>query len=124
MCLTGGFALATIAEEKVGAAVACQPAFPFLRQIRTLGLSDDERAKASQRAAKLYSLEGRPCLKGYRYRWDHISRPSHLRAAKKIFGPAFERHPSLPGRGHSTLTGPAPHPDVQRDIEEFLAARL
>lgn len=124
MCLTGGFALAAIAEERVGAAVACQPAFPFFRGIRTLGLSEEERRRASERARGLAALEGRPCLKGYRYRWDLICRPSHMRAAQRIFGPAFERHPNLPGRGHSTVTRTPPDPAVMGDLEAFLEARL
>lgn len=123
MCMTGGFALATIAEEGVGAAVACQPAFPFFRGIRTLGLSRDERESASQRARRLTVDQGRPCLQGYRHRWDYICRPAHLRAAKRIFGESFEGI-TIPGRGHSTVTAEPPSERVVEGIREFLAARL
>lgn len=120
MCLTGGFALAAIADPGVHAAVACQPGAPFFRHISTLGLSESERTNASRRAQGLPS----PCAKGYRYSKDLVCREGHMQAAKTIFGDAFTRHPDLAGKGHSTLTGKTAHEDVFSDVLQFLDKRL
>jgi hypothetical protein len=120
LCLTGGFALATIAEPGVGAAAACEPAFPFFRRIATLGLSKTERDRARARAATLPP----PCAKGYRYSGDRACRESHMRAAQTLLGDAFERFPDLSGSAHSTLTTDTASEAVFQDVLQFLNARL
>jgi dienelactone hydrolase len=121
MCLTGGFALAAIAQAPVKAAIACQPAFPFFRSISTLGLSAKERDAVAAGAAELAA----PCAKGYRYRNDRICRNSHMRAAQDLLEDRFERYtPDLPGSDHSTLTSNSASEAVYRDVLAFLKARL
>ena len=126
MCLTGGFALGTIAKSPVAAAIACQPAYPSFQKARTLGLSKQQRKAAGARAATL----PKPCARGYRYRWDPMSWPAHMRGAKDMLGDQFERMKDLDGLGHSILTsdkfqgrkGYVPH--IFDEIVEFLGARL
>lgn len=120
MCLTGGFALAAIGGPGVHAAIACQPSWPFLFKVDSLAMSDSERANACTRAGLL----PKPCAKGYRYLGDRVSRAAHMEAAKDIFGDAFERHPDLPGRAHSTLTTDSRSEAVYADVLAFLNARL
>lgn len=120
MCLTGGFALVTISDINVEAAVACQPSFPFFTQIHTLGLSSEQRQRVSSRAS---SLE-QPIAKGYRYKKDLICRPAHMNAAKELLGNAIETHPEIPGFGHSTLTNGSDENGVFADSLEFLRMRM
>jgi dienelactone hydrolase len=120
MCLTGGFALAALAKPNVDAAIACQPSWPLLFNVKSLGLSDAERDGAVARAKTLPRL----CAKGYRYAHDIICRPTHMCAAKAMFDDAFQRQPDLPGRSHSTLTGSSASEAVFRDVLEFLDHRL
>ena len=120
MCLTGGFSIAAIAHSDVKAAIACQPSFPFFRNITTLGLSDSERAGARQGASELPA----PCVKAYRFERDRICKDQHMNAAADLLNEAFERHPDIPGRGHSTLTGSTANPQVYDDVLAFLTQRL
>lgn len=120
MCLTGGFALAAIADPGVHAAIACQPGIPFFRHISTLGLSKSERRNALIRAQTL----PKPCAKGYRYAKDRVCRERHMKAATTILGDAFARYPDLPGEGHSTLTGSTANESVFSDVLDFLNRRL
>jgi hypothetical protein len=120
MCLTGGFALAGIAQPNVEAAAACQPAFPFFFGIETLGLSERERDAVRRRAASL----PQPCAKTYRFAGDRICRASHMRAVRTLLGAAVERYPDPPGSGHSTLTGETANEEVFQDVLRFLNARL
>jgi dienelactone hydrolase len=126
MCLTGGFALAAIADSGVHASIACQPSVPFIFNISTLGLSNEEREMASRRARTL----PKPCAKGYRYAGDSISKDAHMKAASDLLGDAFERYPDLNGMGHSTLTADEWSkrkewdPGVFDDVLAFLDARL
>ncbi|WP_159453141.1 dienelactone hydrolase family protein [Pseudooctadecabacter jejudonensis] len=120
MCMTGGFAIAAIAEPSVKAVVSCQPSAPFFTGIETLGLSDRERADVRN------GLSGKamPCVKAYRYQRDHLCRSTHLEAAAEILGSYFERHPDLPGKGHATLTTNSASDAVYRDALAFLRERL
>ncbi|PTX54552.1 dienelactone hydrolase [Litoreibacter ponti] len=120
MCLTGGFALAAIAGPGVHAAIACQPSWPALFKVDTLAMSGSERANAHTRA----ELLPKPCAKGYRFEGDRVSRDAHMRSAEAIFGDAFERHPDLPGKAHSTLTTDSRSEAVFADVLAFLNARL
>lgn len=123
MCLTGGFALAAIADPGVHASVACQPSMPFFHHFSTLALSASERDMALKRARSL----PKPCAKGYRYAADCISGERHMKAAEELFGDAFERHLDLAGQGHSTLTqgqGNEPNKEVIEDVLAFLDKRL
>lgn len=120
MCLTGGFAIAAIADPRVTAVASCQPAFPFFRNISTLGLSPAERQNARAGIADKVL----PCVKAYRYQHDMLSRESHMAAAKTLMGDALERFPDLPGNEHSTLTTASANPEVFEDVVHFMRARL
>jgi len=120
MCLTGGFAIAAIAKPQVNAVAACQPSMPFFSNIETLGLSTAERNDASAGAQEKTS----PCVKGYRYQKDRISREEHMKAASNLLGSSFERYPDLPGKGHSTLTGKTANLNVYEDVLDFMTKRL
>lgn len=120
MCLTGGFAIAGIAEPRVGAAAACQPSFPFFTGFETLGLSQSLRDRIAARAAN----EPLPCVKAYRYEKDWRCKEKHMAGTKAILGDAVERFPDLPGGGHSTLTGYTASDAVYRDVVHFFNDRL
>lgn len=120
MCLTGNFAVASIIENNVKAAVACQPSYPFFTNIQTLGLSEELR----RRIATTAGAQSAPCVKAYRYKRDWRCRERHMRALEGVLGDAFDRYPDLPGGGHSTLTGGEPNEEVYADCLEFLSRRL
>lgn len=120
MCLTGGFAISAIASPQVNAVAACQPSMPFFSNIEKLGLSAAERDDASAGAQGKTS----PCVKGYRYQKDRISREEHMKAASNLLGSSFERYPDLAGKGHSTLTGKTASSNVYQDVLDFMTRRL
>lgn len=124
MCLTGNFAVALMADEKVLAAVASQPALPITATIpvlgditgshEALGITDEELAAATARARAGVPLM---CL---RFSNDSISPVERFDRLRDVFGAAF--HPfllgsaegidsspgniyGLPQRAHSVLTG-------------------
>ncbi|MEO1749365.1 MAG: dienelactone hydrolase family protein, partial [Pseudomonadota bacterium] len=70
MCLTGGFALGAIINDKVKAAVLCQPSYPFATKIHMLGFSGPQIKCIKERA----EAEQGTLAKGYRYAGDFISR--------------------------------------------------
>ena len=80
--------------------------------------------QARSKAVLHAGLLPKPCAKGYRFAGDRISRASHMNAASDIFGEAFERHPDLPGKDHSTLTTDSASEEVFDDVLQFLNARL
>ncbi|MEO1747645.1 MAG: dienelactone hydrolase, partial [Pseudomonadota bacterium] len=120
MCLTGGFALGAIINEKVKAAVLCQPSYPFATKIHTLGFSGPQIKCIKERA----EAEQGTLAKGYRYAGDFISRESHMKAAENMLGERFERYPDLPGREHSTLTSDSFSQAVYDDCLAFLGEKL
>ena len=62
MCLTGGFALALVAEESVLAPVVAQPGLPLFIHKAALGLSDADTAGATARTRTWSELRARPAL--------------------------------------------------------------
>ncbi len=121
MCLTGGFAIAGVADPQVTAVAACQPSFPFLWNIKSLGFSDADRTQIEAGAANKVL----PCVKAYRYSGDWICKEAHMKAAKDILGSAMERYtPDLPGKHHSTLTSDSASPAVYQDVLKFLNQRI
>jgi len=120
MCLTGGFSVAGIAKEKVGAAICCQPSYPFVFDVKSVGLSDQRREEIAKRLNTLPV----PCAKSYRYEGDKLSRPRHIKGIASLLGSHFTSFPDLEGDDHSTVTGENPNEDVKKDIVEFLRARL
>jgi dienelactone hydrolase len=83
MCLTGGFALALMADDAVIAPVASQPSLPFgitQGQKAALGISPADLAAAQTRSA-----EGIPLL-ALRFSEDSISPPEKFQTLRTIFG--------------------------------------
>lgn len=122
MCLTGGFAVAAVADPNVKAVASCQPAWPMMpwKHIKQLGMSDAERANAASGVAG----KAWPCVKGYRYKRDLISREAHMTAVAETLPPgSFERFPDLEGRGHSTLTQDFDE-RVFKDVRQFMSEKL
>jgi dienelactone hydrolase len=117
MCLTGGLALALIADDSVIAPVVAQPSMPFLHKAG-LGMSRVDRAAVRERAAKL----GVGCVLGLRYAQDRTAPAERMEEIRKLIGPAF-RYAPLPGNKHATLTRDR-HATALSDTIAFLSARL
>lgn len=96
MCLTGGFALALMAEDGVIAGVACQPSLPILANT-AVHMSADEIAAANAGMA-----QNGPAL-AMRYDGDVLCKASKMGALKKAFGNNLITE-TIPGKGHSLLT--------------------
>ncbi len=83
MCLTGGFALALMADESVLASAASQPSLPFGitgGQRAALGISAEDLATAQARAE-----QGVPLL-ALRFSADNISPPAKFQTLRNTFG--------------------------------------
>ncbi len=120
MCLTGGFALVGFAAPSVSAVICCQPAYPFLLNVESLGMSKGLRTQISDGANKLEA----PACQGYRFEKDWICRNRHMAAISNLLNDKFERTEDLPGGHHSTVTGGNPSQDAFDSILEFLRRRL
>ena len=118
MCLTGGFALALVADESVLAPVVAQPSLPVFVHKAALGLSEADARAVKARTAAL----GANCVLGLRYASDRISPRPKIDTIKSLIGPAFDYH-EFPGDQHSTLTVHR-HPDALARTIAFLQARL
>jgi dienelactone hydrolase len=118
MCLTGNFALATIADEAVLGAVVAQPALPLFVHKSALGMSPEDQAAVRQRAAAL----GPGCVLGLRYADDTIGPHAKVDSIRNLIGEAF-RSIEYPGSAHATLTKHR-KPEALHDTIEFLAKRL
>jgi dienelactone hydrolase len=118
MCLTGGFALALVADDSVLAPVVAQPSLPVFVHKAALGLSEADTRAVKVRAAAL----GANCVLGLRYASDRISPREKVDSIKALIGPAFD-YQELPGDEHSTLTAHR-HPQALARTIAFLQARL
>ncbi len=96
MCLTGGFALALMAEDGVVAGVASQPSLPVFDNT-ALQMSDAEIA-----AANAGMSQTGPGL-AMRYDGDFMCRAAKMEALKAAFGNNVITK-TIPGKGHSLLT--------------------
>ena len=100
MCLTGGFALAMIADDAVLAAAASQPSLPITDQ-SALKLSDAE-IDASRAA-----LDAKGAMLAFRFEGDRLCTASRFAAIDAAFNdddaPRVELH-TLPGDGHAVFT--------------------
>jgi dienelactone hydrolase len=117
MCLTGGFALALVADDAVLAPVVAQPSLPFIHR-GALGLSRVDAAAVRARAAAL----GTGCVLGLRYADDRIAPRERIDAIRTLIGPAL-RYVELPGDRHATLTDHR-HPTALNETIAFLSERL
>ncbi|MEZ4701353.1 MAG: dienelactone hydrolase family protein [Rhodothermales bacterium] len=98
MCLTGGFALALVAEPAVDAVVSAQPSLPLLFH-GELGLAAGEQAAVVERVGRMG-----PCaVLGFRYEKDRLCRQERFDRLRALLGDGFDGH-VIPGAGHATLT--------------------
>jgi dienelactone hydrolase len=119
MCLTGNFAISLMADEAVLAGVAAQPSMP-LGGHAALHMSPDEVRTVHDKLDEVG-----PML-GYRFAEDNICRAAKFEALDKAFnddGKTRIKLTTLPGEGHSVLTGhfvdEAGHPTRQA-LEEVI----
>ena len=122
MCLTGGFVLVTFAEPAVNSVVCCQPAFPFFFH-KSLGLTKAQRCDVRREVNKL----GAGCAQGYRYQDDCTSRQAHMDSIVNVLnddGVERFRYTTLPGCKHSVVTDCEQNSETEKDITDFLNARL
>lgn len=116
MCLTGGFALATMVEPAVVAPVLAQPTLPLpLGRARAadLGLDPDDLAVARARA---------DCeVLGLRYRGDRMT-GTRFATLHRELGKRFLAV-ELDGPGHAALTAGRTQTAVQA-VEDFLDRHL
>ena len=118
MCLTGGFALALVADDAVLAPVVAQPSFPLLSSKGALGLSEADATAVQRRVARDRGY----CVLGLRYADDWIAPKARIETIRELIGPNFE-YLELPGRKHSTLTVDR-HPRALERTIAFLSERL
>jgi dienelactone hydrolase len=117
MCVTGGFALALVADESVLAPVVGQPALPLTSRA-AIGLSPGDAEAVRARTAAL----GSGCVLGLRYSRDRWSPPERFEAIRNLIGAAF-RPVEIEGEAHATLTIER-HDTAMRETIEFLSRRL
>jgi dienelactone hydrolase len=118
MCLTGGFALATIADDAVLAAVAAQPALPLFVHKAALGISSEDQAAIRARAATL----GPGCVLGLRYADDKIAPRIKIDTIRELIGDGLT-YREYPGNEHATLTKHR-QPEALKETIRFLSERL
>jgi hypothetical protein len=117
MCLTGGFALALVADDAVLAPIVAQPSLPFVSK-SALGLSDGDVTAVRERIGRDQDY----CVLGLRYANDRIAPKLRIESIKELIGSAFE-YIELPGDKHSTLTIDRDPSALEHTIS-FLARRL
>ncbi len=137
MCLTGGFALAMMVDDRVLAPVLSQPALPFplsASHRQDLGISDEDLACVKERCA------GGVKVLGLRFSADKMSPPERFSRLRQELGDAFVavEIDSSPGNregyrraAHSVLTedlrdveGSATQSALQQVLEMFQAKLL
>jgi dienelactone hydrolase len=118
MCLTGGFALALIADDSVVGTVVAQPSLPLFIHRAALGISETDALAVKRRVGRL----GPSCVLGLRYQRDSICPEARINAVKNLIGDGFEYMP-LHGSQHATLTVHR-HPYALEKTISFLKERL
>ena len=125
MCLTGNMVFALMADAKVGAAVASQPALPLLvanrwlawlsprRKKRALGVAPEDLAASVRSGSPLLAL---------RFAGDLACPAERFASLAVAFGTSGAlRQEVLPGKGHSVLTvHRTPENDMVSTVREFL----
>jgi dienelactone hydrolase len=118
MCLTGGFALALVADDAVLAPVVAQPSLPIFVHKAALGLSEADAKAVQARALAL----GPNCVLGLRYAGDRIAPAERIETIRTLLGPAFD-YEEFAGDDHATLTVHR-HPHALERTVAFLRERL
>ena len=112
MCLTGGFALAMMADPILIAPVLSQPSLPFAlsrAHARDLGIDEATLTQVKARAD-----EG-VCVMGLRFTSDRLSPEARFKTLKRELGDAF-----LPIR----IPSPDPALDIPRDAHSVVTRHL
>jgi hypothetical protein len=121
MCFSGGFALGTILEDSVGAAVMSQPALPFpiwFGRSSDLGVSKDDLAAIKSRVG-----DG-DCLRVLRYSRDMKSPAARFCRVVREFPAAEHREiPTTSRKDHSVLAHSATAP-LGTDLEKAFSGTL
>lgn len=132
MCMTGGVAIAALAEAQTGAAVAAQPSLPFATPLNSsakhdLGLSDDTLTAAKATAAPLLAARYEkdwmcPAARLDRIRGEFTTETT----TTEILADGVTRESrgrltilTIGGRGHSVFTGDVNETAV-RELVRFL----
>jgi hypothetical protein len=118
MCLTGGFALALVADQAVLAPVVAQPSLPLIVHKAALGMCEVDVDAVRDRIAR----DPNYCVLGLRYKSDFVSPKARINSIIDLLGSKFE-YIELPGHKHSTLTLHR-HPQALERTISFLAQRL
>jgi dienelactone hydrolase len=114
MCLTGGFALAMLADEAVLAPVLSQPSLPFgvtAAHRADLGVGDDDWARGKQRV-----LDDDICVLGLRFTGDKLSPPSRFRTLREELGDNFVGVEIDSSKGNPHGIGTAAHSVLTREL--------
>ena len=137
MCFTGGFALAMMVDKEVLAPVLSQPSLPFAvgkARKRAAGISDDDLAKVTARAAA-----DDICVLGFRFTEDRFVPKERFARLEEALGPNFvgvsidsskDNVRKIRRSAHSVLTAEfvdePGHPtrDALDDVLELFAKRL
>jgi dienelactone hydrolase len=130
MCLTGGFALASVLEPSVLAPVMCEPALPVRllrpRAGRAPGVSPSDAITIGRRV----DAEG-VCVLGFRFTGDRKSRPERFERLRGLLGDNFvgveiDSGPGtpFPPRAHSVFTKERAKEDEKKAIAPHLAHLL
>jgi len=101
MCLTGNFAISMMADEAVLAGVASQPSLP-IRGPGALHMSEDEIASVHDK------LDDVGPMLAYRFEKDPLCPGAKFKALNAAFNDGGKERiklTTLPGEGHSVLTG-------------------
>jgi dienelactone hydrolase len=118
MCLTGGFALALVADESVLAPVVTQPSLPVFVHKEALGMSDADAAAVKARTARL----GDNCVLALRYGGDRMAPAERIESIRTLIGAGLD-YEELEGNRHATLTVHR-HPRALERTLAFLTQRL
>jgi len=102
MCLTGNFAISLMADDAVLAGVASQPSMPLFKEPAALHMSEADVAEVN------IKLEEVGPMLGYRFEGDKFCTGAKFKALDQAFnsgGTEKIKLKTLPGEGHSVLTG-------------------
>lgn len=122
MCLSGGFALAMVADSLVKAAIVGEPSLPLTyrgwpaRKARDLGVSPGDLVTIKGRVAR-----GEAAVRAVRYAEDRLSPPARMKRIAQELGGNAVMTPIL-GSRHSVLADGATdrlaHPDAATALNE------
>ncbi len=116
MCLTGGFALALLADDTVYAPVASQPSLPVgfsAAKKRSFGFDDALIERAAERSEAL-DID----VMAMRFTGDRLCPKERFDEIERVFGDRFRRIEIPSGRGAANGHGPVSHSVLTLDFRE------